>query len=131
MLGPTTFDTTNVRGRLHVAGRPLTPGWVEFWPIDGTVGNLRSAPLGADGSFSATRVPVGRVLVRFVPAGRFTTQDSRLDALVVRCQGFDSPVRITIADHPDWLDIDVAAPRDRMGDVPGSEVDDDRQMAPS
>ncbi len=34
-------------------------GWIEFLPAEGTVGNLRSAPIGADGSFQADGVAIG------------------------------------------------------------------------
>ena len=45
---------------------PVTRGWIEFVPVDGTVGRMRSAPLLADGTFHATKVPVGLNLVRLV-----------------------------------------------------------------
>jgi len=51
--------TTRVSGVVMVGGTPVTRGWVEFLPAEGTVGNLRSAPLGLDGSFTADGVAVG------------------------------------------------------------------------
>ncbi len=107
MLGRTSRSVTSVRGKLHVSGQALHPGWVEFWPVEGTVGNMRAAKLAADGTFAATRVPVGRVLVRFVPSAKVATGDLRLDRLAASCMGFDSPVRIMVPDRPDWLDIDI------------------------
>lgn len=62
-LGPEVFATTKVEGTIRIGGRPVSAGWVEFQPVDGTRGNLRSAPIRPDGSFSADRVPVGQVAV--------------------------------------------------------------------
>lgn len=109
MLGPPARPTASVRGRLHAAGQSLAPGWVEFWPVEGTVGTFRSARLALDGTFATTRVPVGRVLVRYVPAGPPASGGPRLDARAARCLGFDSPIRLDVTERPDWLDIDVAA----------------------
>jgi hypothetical protein len=63
-LGPEPMPTTTVTGRIHVAGAPIGGGWVEFHPVEGTVGLMRSAPLALDGTFRADKVPVGRVLIR-------------------------------------------------------------------
>jgi hypothetical protein len=59
VLGPIRLETTRVTGVVVEGGRPVRGGWVEFAPIDGTVGNMRSAPIGPDGRFRADRVPVG------------------------------------------------------------------------
>ncbi len=61
--GPEPMMTTRVEGSVAVDGRPLTSGWVEFLPVGGTVGNMRTAPIGTDGRFAADKVPVGRVAV--------------------------------------------------------------------
>jgi hypothetical protein len=63
-LGPEPMPTATVSGRIHVAGAPIGGGWVEFLPVEGTVGLMRSAPLALDGTFRADKVPVGRVLIR-------------------------------------------------------------------
>lgn len=63
-FGPERMETTAVSGRVRVGDRPVTRGWVEFMPVDGTIGRLRSAAIRPDGSFSATKVPVGRVAIR-------------------------------------------------------------------
>jgi hypothetical protein len=55
--------TTRVAGRVNFRGRPVGSGWLQFVPIDGTVGNLRSASLLQDGTFHVDRVPVGKVAV--------------------------------------------------------------------
>jgi hypothetical protein len=68
-LGPVSLPVTRVKGAVTEGGRPLSRGWVEFYPVEGTVGNLRSAPLRSDGSFEADGVAVGRNLIRLVSAG--------------------------------------------------------------
>jgi hypothetical protein len=65
-LGPEVFPTTSVKGTITLSGRPISAGWIEFNPVEGTKGNLRSAPIQADGSYSAAGVPVGRVAVNLV-----------------------------------------------------------------
>jgi hypothetical protein len=67
-LGPVAFPTTRVSGVVLEAGRPVGGGWIEFVPVEGTVGNLRSAPIRADGQFEASGVAVGKNLVRLVHA---------------------------------------------------------------
>jgi hypothetical protein len=59
-LAPEHFVTTRVQGTVSFGRKPVTKGWIEFWPNDGGVGVMRSAPIQSDGSFDATRVPVGR-----------------------------------------------------------------------
>lgn len=58
-LGPERWETTRVAGVVTMGKIPVTRGWVEFLPIDGTVGTMRSAPLGPDGSFVVEGVAVG------------------------------------------------------------------------
>lgn len=66
VLGPVPKPVTQVRGRLHEGGRPISGGWIEFMPSGGTVGNLRSARIAADGTFDADRVAVGENALRVV-----------------------------------------------------------------
>jgi hypothetical protein len=54
------MPTTRVVGTIHDRGRTIGGGWVEFLPIDGTVGLLRSAPLRPDGTVEVDRVGLGR-----------------------------------------------------------------------
>ena len=76
MLGPEPMPTTRVDGVVRVGRRPVGGGWIEFLPIDGTVGLLASAQLSEEGRFVADRVPLGRLGVRIVhppfplPCGR-------------------------------------------------------------
>jgi hypothetical protein len=67
-LGPERFPTTRVSGVVRAGGRPVTGGWIEFVPVEGAVGNLRSAPIGPDGTFVADRVAVGTVAIGVVGA---------------------------------------------------------------
>ena len=102
-LGPERMITTTVQGTVTQAGKPLSRGWVEFIPIDGTVGRMRSARIQKDGSFHATKVPVGLNLIRLVNA------DIENDELRRGLGSFGSPIRRTIAEKPggDRVDIDV------------------------
>ncbi|MGZ3433833.1 MAG: hypothetical protein ACXWN0_18690 [Isosphaeraceae bacterium] len=67
-LGPERFPTTRVAGIVVEGGRPVAGGWIEFIPTDGTVGNIRSARIGRDGSFQADRVAIGENVIRLVNA---------------------------------------------------------------
>jgi hypothetical protein len=62
-LGPEPMETTRVTGRIRYGTDPVRGGWVEFMPIQGTIGLMRSAPIRPDGTFSAEKVPVGEVAV--------------------------------------------------------------------
>jgi hypothetical protein len=62
-LGPEPMPTTRVRGVVREGRRPVGGGWIEFVPVEGTVGNLRSAPLKPNGSFEADRVAIGRNVI--------------------------------------------------------------------
>lgn len=80
-LGPEPMRTSHVRGIVRNGNRPIVRGWIEFHPFPGTVGNLRVAQIGPDGSFDATEVAIGRNVIDVVhassepkgsgPAGRF------------------------------------------------------------
>jgi hypothetical protein len=131
---PERFETTTVSGVLLEGGRPVGGGWIEFIPIDGTVGDQRSARIAADGSFRAQRVPVGAVALRLVnapirmpqgaaPFGRFSTPIRRKISA-----GTEAPLRIDLVDEAvlyqagqprrPKLDLDQA-PSDRGG---GAEI---------
>ncbi|MFO0957225.1 MAG: hypothetical protein U0800_07120 [Isosphaeraceae bacterium] len=110
MTAPVPRETADVRGRLLAGGTPIGRGWVQFWPVEGTVGNMRAAPLEADGSFRMTRAPVGRVVVLVTPAAPIDGGDRYRAARIARAQGFDSPIRLTIGNPPaDPLNIDLLA----------------------
>lgn len=58
--------TGRVTGRAIVGGIPISGGWLELIPTDGTAGDLRSSPLGPDGSFAIDRAAAGAVAVRII-----------------------------------------------------------------
>ncbi len=68
VLGPVPKPVAEVRGQIHEGGSPISGGWIEFMPSGGTIGNLRSARVGADGRFEADRVAVGENAIRVVNA---------------------------------------------------------------
>lgn len=98
-LGPEPMPTTTVAGRVHVAGEPIGGGWIEFHPVEGTIGLSRSAPLNRDGSFLADKVPVGRVLIRL--------EQTRIDRTLAELFRRLPPPRRDIK-GPGVLDIDLA-----------------------
>ena len=63
-LGPSRPPSARVGGRVSFRGAPIGGGWIEFHPIDGALGDIRSAPLNRDGTFVADRVAIGRNAVR-------------------------------------------------------------------
>lgn len=65
-LGPESMETTQVSGTIHIRNQPVGGGWIEFYPADGTIGNLRSAPVRPDGSFMADGVAVGTNAIKLV-----------------------------------------------------------------
>ncbi|WP_165219093.1 hypothetical protein [Aquisphaera insulae] len=67
-LGPERFETTRVRGRVLLGGKPVGGGFVDMLPAGGTRGLIRSTRIGSDGRFDADRVPVGVVAIRIVGA---------------------------------------------------------------
>ena len=62
-LGPETFVTTHLRGRIVLGGQPVGGGFIEVHPAQGTTGNFCVGPIRADGSFDLDRVPVGTVTI--------------------------------------------------------------------
>jgi hypothetical protein len=102
-LGPEPMPVTRVNGSVTEAGRPLSHGWIEFFPLDGTVGNLRSARIRTDGSFEADGVAVGQNLIRLVDAGIrkdfaiFSKFQSPIRRLIPAQPG--EPVRIELVDE--------------------------------
>ncbi len=93
-LGPETMPVAQVNGSVTENGRALAQGWVEFFPVDGTIGNLRSSRIHPDGSFQADGVAVGRNLVRLVNADIKTPGLSRVFS------SYQSPIRRIIAAEP-------------------------------
>jgi hypothetical protein len=111
-LGPRPLVVTRVTGIVREGNRPVSGGWIEFLPVDGTVGNLCSARLGKDGSFTAAHVAVGRNLVRLVDAPIAAPGAATL------FQRYDTtPIRRVIPERPDEpLFIDLLDELTRYGD---------------
>ena len=94
-LGPERFPTTRVTGTVVEGGRPIAGGWIEFIPTDGTVGNIRSARIGRDGSFQTDRVAIGECAIRLVNAPINMPGGARL------FEQFATPVHRKIPPRPD------------------------------
>jgi hypothetical protein len=101
-LGPAVRKTARVSGVVRRGPAPVRGGWIEFCPIDGTVGNLRSAPIAPDGTFTADGVAVGRNLVGLAGVPGLDHGERRFfDTL-------SSPIRRTIPPSPSApLDVDL------------------------
>ncbi len=88
-----------VKGKLSRGGRPLDRGWVEFVPVDGGSGVLRSGSIKPDGSFEVTSIGPGLHGIRvIVPRDRsFYPFDQ-----------FFSPIRRSITAEPNqFFDINL------------------------
>jgi hypothetical protein len=92
-LGPEKMVTTTVLGSVSLGSKPVSQGWIEFVPVEGTVGRMRSARIQKDGSFHATKVPVGINLIRLV-----NTDIENFD-LRHGFGSFASPIRRKITDQ--------------------------------
>src|SRR5262249_47537587 len=73
-------------GRVRFPVAPAGPLWAEFAPVDGTIGNLRSARLSPDGSFEVEDLPIGRLAIRLVGAPFRRSGDPALDRYLARVQ---------------------------------------------
>ena len=124
VLGPEKMPVAVVDGKVSQGGKPVTRGWIEFVPIDGTVGVMRSAQLRADGTFHATKVPVGLNLIRLVNIdvdsnrirwkfGAFTSPIRRTIAL-----NTNPPVNIDVVEE--YLKLTQSPPKDKLSDERGA-----------
>jgi hypothetical protein len=112
-LGPERFPTTSVSGRLTIRGQPVGGRWLEFLPGEGTLGNLRSAPLRPDGTFRVDRLPVGKLAIRLAGPPLPPTGNRDLDAFLARVGGAHWIVRDT-GKSPRAMTIDLAEERLRL-----------------
>jgi hypothetical protein len=82
-VGPERFHTAPATGQVLLAGRPIPGGFLEFAPVEGTVGLLRSTEIGPDGRFAVDRLPVGTVGIRLVGSRLPPTGNPRTDRFVL------------------------------------------------
>ncbi|MGO9598905.1 MAG: hypothetical protein ACLP7Q_13030 [Isosphaeraceae bacterium] len=101
-LGPEHFASTSLSGLVVEEKEPVRGGWIEFIPIDGALGDIRSARIGADGSFRADKVPIGSCAIRIVNAPIQTRGAAELFSQP------NSPIRRVIAaDSREPLKLDL------------------------
>ncbi|MGO9465788.1 MAG: hypothetical protein ACLQIB_48125 [Isosphaeraceae bacterium] len=120
VVGPERMPVTALSGVVTEGRRPVGGGWIEFIPVDGTIGTLRSARLNTDGSFQAKGVAVGVNLVRIVSApiespaiarfvGSFASPIRRVASLLDR-----QPLAIDLLDETIQFQASLSA---RTGDA--------------
>lgn len=80
-LGVDRPATARVAGVVLDGGRPVAGGWIEFIPVEGTVGSMRSAPIGPDGRFEVDHAPIGAVGVGLAAVRTVTTDPRPFDSL--------------------------------------------------
>ena len=116
-LGPEQFKTTRVTGFVHEGIHPVGGGWIEFAPVGGTTGDIRSAPLRPDGTFDAGKVPVGRNVVGFVQS------NINMPGGKAFFHTFRSPIRRDIpANSTVRLDINLLEEAIRYNTLQGQEA---------
>ena len=79
IFGPPHVPTVCFSGRVLWRGQPITRGWLEIAPTEGTLGHLTSARLKPDGTFRADRAPVGTVAIRMVGLPMIRSRDPAED----------------------------------------------------
>jgi hypothetical protein len=103
------MPVTRVQGIVTEGRRPISGGWIEFMPVDGTVGNLRSARIRSDGKFDADGVAIGQNAIRLINAPLETPADKQLFGSNI------SPIRRKIdADPSAPLKIDLVEESSRF-----------------
>lgn len=98
------WPTRSVSGRVVVGDQPIQSGWIEFLPVDGTRGTLRSAPLQADGRFTIDDVGQGEHALRVIRA-----RPAPPGGLLF--EGFQSPIRRVVppgSEPPSTWRIDLS-----------------------
>jgi hypothetical protein len=92
-LGPERLPVTGVKGSVTEGTRRLSRGWIEFIPVEGAIGNLRSTSIRSDGTFDADGVAVGQNQIRLV--------NTDMDPGLVKVFGiFQSPIRRVVPAQP-------------------------------
>lgn len=95
------FPLVAVQGRIQRNGQPLQSGWVEFVPVDGGQGVMKSGPIESNGHYLATGLGPGLHGVRVIVPR---------DKSFFPFDQFFSPIRRTLSAEPvQTLDIDLSA----------------------
>ena len=94
-LGPVRLETTRIVGIVREGLTPVHGGFIEFVPIDGTVGNMHSSPIGSDGTFAVDGVAVGTNAI-----GLAALKGSMPSTLTARFGTLHTPIRRTIKPGP-------------------------------
>ena len=107
-LGRERLATAHVKGTVKLMSRPLSVGWIEFWPVQGTLGNFRVAPLKPDGSFELSGVAVGRnrIVLAHAPLGDIFTPIGTVPGQMFTHLS-DSPIEREIKLEGNTLDLDL------------------------
>jgi hypothetical protein len=101
-LGPERMVVARVKGVVTYGRFPVRRGWIEFVPVDGTIGDLCSARIHEDGSFEADHVAVGVNLIRLANVPLGSSDVERLFA------AYHSPIRRRILPQPtEPIKVDV------------------------
>ena len=107
VLGPESFKTTRVTGTIHAGTKTYDNGWIEFVPIEGTVGVMRSGRIHPGGTFEVDRVALGTNSVGIFGANFSREYNSVFNTL-------STPIRRKITDSSTTpLDIDLMVERAR------------------
>jgi hypothetical protein len=117
-LGAERMPTASVSGVVVESGRPVVGGWIEFIPVDGTVGNIRSGRIQPSGEFHVDRAALGENLVRLVNAPIQLPGGGRLFG------AYSSPIRRVIsAGRQGSLRIDLVEEAIRFQNPPTRSLD--------
>jgi hypothetical protein len=85
-LAPLEYESRTVSGQVAFQGKPVSNGWVEFVPMGGTVGNIRTARIASNGRYAARGVAVGRHRVKIVGADPPLPDAYSTDDTTLRCE---------------------------------------------
>jgi hypothetical protein len=105
---PEVMPTATASGIVRVGRQPITGGWIEFMPVEGAIGHLRTSPIGPDGRFRVTGVAVGKNAVRLSEPKTGQLPERTIGISLRRFAEFTNPIRPTIrAGENPPMDIDL------------------------